>query len=411
MKIVSHFLTLVLFLLLTSFTQWSKCITQITRDVHLTLLANTIHDTNMSELENGNPYGAGDVVNDNVNDNVNTDNVNNVNNEPIVNLEENENLPEASENSVNNEPTVNPEDSVSHVSNRSTTSSIRLKNKQKEIELKLELHVEALHEINEIEEEKLKLQRRTEELQRKQKEVSLRAKLHAVREMNRVLEEESDPEVTFKPPVTSASPVAKETNSSKAFVPPVTLTGPDVKETQSFTCNNTDVMSVFNRLVENQRDQVLPNHEIKYFDGSDILLFQTFKRNFELVVERNTKDPTRRLEFLLKYTRGEAHDLIQYCPLIDPPQKACERAKTLLIRDYGDPPIIAAAFMKQIEQWPRISSGDKAGLRKFSIFLNHCVNSKENNSDMNCMDDFDFIRSFLFKITNSSSTEVNFTSW
>ena len=80
---------------------------------------------------------------------------------------------------------------------------------------------------------------------------------------------------------------------------------------------------------------------VKY-DGGE-LKFETFMRNFKFVVEEKTIDPVRHLELPLKYTSGQAKELISQCPMFEPAQADYKRALKQLRIDYGDPATIAAA--------------------------------------------------------------------
>ena len=169
----------------------------------------------------------------------------------------------------------------------------------------------------------------------------------------------------------------------------------DKKEPQN---HDVTMASILSKIVDSQREAALPSSEMNPFSGVDILSYMTFMKNFGYVVENKTTDPARRLELLLKYTKGEAHELIKECPLIEPPSKAYERAKWLLKRDYRRPPILAAAYKSKAEQWERIAAGDKVGLRKFSIFLINCCNGKLGNPDMAIMDGFEFLKVLAGKL-------------
>jgi len=145
------------------------------------------------------------------------------------------------------------------------------------------------------------------------------------------------------------------------------------------------MIAVLNKLVLLQKESALPLPEIDLFDGTDLLKYQSFMKNFKMVVEQGTEDPIRRLELLLKYTRGQAHELIRDCPLIEDTQEAYTTALELLKRDYGHPAILAAAYKSKAEQWPRITGGDKEGFKRFSTFITNCLHAKLNNTDMNTM--------------------------
>ncbi|XP_038073422.1 uncharacterized protein LOC119741653 [Patiria miniata] len=175
---------------------------------------------------------------------------------------------------------------------------------------------------------------------------------------------------------------------------------PVTKESDKKECQIPEVPMalLLSKFVDSQREAALPSSEIDPFSGADVLSYMTFMKNFGYVVEGKTNDPARRLELLLKYTKGEAHELIKECPMIETPSQAYERAKQLLKRDYGQPSILAAAYKNKAEQWGKIATGDKTGLRKFSIFLINCCNGKQSNRDMASMDGFEFLKLLAGKL-------------
>ena len=150
-------------------------------------------------------------------------------------------------------------------------------------------------------------------------------------------------------------------------IPAVTTPQPHPDVGNSESEESTNMTKILNKLVQHSREQALPTPELtglKQFDGTDMLEYPTFLRNFKFVVEDNTEDPVRRLEMLLKYTTKDAHELIKQCPLIEPPEAGYRRALSLLKRDYGQPVILAAEYISKADSWPRIGHGDKESLRK-----------------------------------------------
>ena len=73
---------------------------------------------------------------------------------------------------------------------------------------------------------------------------------------------------------------------------------------------------------------------------------------------------------LIKYTAGEAKELIKHC-IEQPANKGYENTVNLLYRRYGDQHAIIAAYKKEVKEWPQIKFGDAAGFRKFYNFLKH----------------------------------------
>ncbi|XP_030843562.1 uncharacterized protein LOC115924830 [Strongylocentrotus purpuratus] len=140
----------------------------------------------------------------------------------------------------------------------------------------------------------------------------------------------------------------------------------------------------------------LPSPDLEPFNG-DPLDYLTFIRNFEYVVEQRTDEPFRRLELLLKYTRGEAHELIRECPHIQPSKRAYETAKSMLHRDYGKQSNIINAYKERAIAWEQIRSGDRQGLRKFAIYLNNCSHVRAAG-DLGGMDSASFLRVLASKL-------------
>ena len=82
---------------------------------------------------------------------------------------------------------------------------------------------------------------------------------------------------------------------------------------------------ILNKLVNQQRENALPKPDLKTFDGSDVLEFPLFMRNYKYSVEMNTSDPIRRLEILQRFTANEPRELVKNCITIEPPEEGYTR--------------------------------------------------------------------------------------
>ena len=142
-----------------------------------------------------------------------------------------------------------------------------------------------------------------------------------------------------------------------------------------------NLKQILSKMIQQQRETALPKAELNTFDGTDILTYGTFKRNFKYVVEDNSSDAVRRLEFLLKYTSGEVRKLIDQCAMIDPPEAGYTRAKWFLDKDYGQSPLMAAAYRSKAEGWPRIPASEKEALRRYSVFVTNLCCGKISNPE------------------------------
>ena len=99
---------------------------------------------------------------------------------------------------------------------------------------------------------------------------------------------------------------------------------------------------------------------------------------FKEVVENRIDDPRGRLIRLIKYTKGEAKELVMnyiHQPFIE----GYQIAKMLLEKRHGDPHRLLGSYRKEIKEWQQLKLGDAAGFRKFSNFLVQCHNVTGRN--------------------------------
>ncbi|XP_072051190.1 uncharacterized protein [Amphiura filiformis] len=161
--------------------------------------------------------------------------------------------------------------------------------------------------------------------------------------------------------------------------------------------DNLTLTAILKNIIEGQREATLPLPQVDAFDGTDVIKYPTFIKNFGILV-KGTGRPERKLDLLMRFTKGEAHELIKDCILLETPEKAYDKAVDLLKAEYGHPAILAAKYKEKAEKWPRIISGDKDGMRKFSIFLRNCAHAKHSNYDMTHMDNYEFLRILAGKL-------------
>jgi len=123
-------------------------------------------------------------------------------------------------------------------------------------------------------------------------------------------------------------------------------------------------------LAEQQQQSLLPSLTLTKFTG-DPLEYSTFTRSFESQVEARVSANDVRLQYLEQYLQGEPKELIKGCLHLDRNSGYIE-AKKLLKEKYGDPYKISNAYIKKINEWPHIRSGDELALDRLSIFLGQC---------------------------------------
>ena len=110
---------------------------------------------------------------------------------------------------------------------------------------------------------------------------------------------------------------------------------------------------------------------------------------FKEVVENRIDDPRGRLIRLIKYTKGEAKELVMnyiHQPFIE----GYQTAKMLLEKRHGDPHRLLGSYRKEIKEWQQLKLGDAAGFRKFSNFLVRCQNVT-GRDNWNLLDNPDII--------------------
>ena len=96
---------------------------------------------------------------------------------------------------------------------------------------------------------------------------------------------------------------------------------------------------------------------------------------FEEVVARKIKDPVGSLTRLIKFTDGEAKDLIKHCIHLTP-DIGYDAAITLLNKRYGNPHLLLASYRNEIKSLAPVKPGDAMVFRK----LHNCVLNCENLS-------------------------------
>ena len=117
----------------------------------------------------------------------------------------------------------------------------------------------------------------------------------------------------------------------------------------------------------------LPKIELATFNGNPIE-FYNWLTTFEQIIEDGTTDPTKRLHYLKQYTSGDANTLVSGFSLYGS-SDGYNLAKAELIKEFGNPNVIARSFIDKIEKFKNISSNDNVSMRAFSILLKSCRGS------------------------------------
>ena len=131
----------------------------------------------------------------------------------------------------------------------------------------------------------------------------------------------------------------------------------------------------------------LPLPEPEIFRG-DLLHYPFWVKSFKTIIEDQTHKAAQRLFYLGKYTAGEAREAINGFLSLET-SEAYTDAKKVLSDRFGNPFLIADAYRKKINEWPRIQPNDGTALRKYSDFLLHCQTAAKEIHYLKILDDPD----------------------
>ncbi len=151
--------------------------------------------------------------------------------------------------------------------------------------------------------------------------------------------------------------------------------------------------------------QTAPTVDIDEYDGNP-LEFNYFLATFKEVVEQKVEDPRGRLTRLIKYTKGEAKELIKNC-IQEDPSSGYIHAMSLLRTQYGNPHIIARAYIKELRKWEPLKVGDSKAFRKFYGFLVKCKTCMGNGQYLTELNFPDILQVLQSKLPYSMQDKWN----
>ena len=112
----------------------------------------------------------------------------------------------------------------------------------------------------------------------------------------------------------------------------------------------------------------MPKIEYLHFNG-DPLKYGTSMHNFEVCLERDNPDDSRKLQLLIQHCNGKAREAIESCINL-PSEDGYRVAKETLRENFGKPHVIAIAHIKRLTDLPSLKSADGPSLLEFSRHLN-----------------------------------------
>lgn len=110
-----------------------------------------------------------------------------------------------------------------------------------------------------------------------------------------------------------------------------------------------------------------PKADLQKFDGNP-MNYTRFLRQFNTRICSNTESYEERLNNLLQFTVGEAQRIVSGYSYLDAERGYKAELEELKDR-YGDPDIIAQAYVKKALDWPPVKPDSAKTLDQFAIFL------------------------------------------
>ena len=147
-----------------------------------------------------------------------------------------------------------------------------------------------------------------------------------------------------------------------------------------------------------------PKPDLEAFTG-DPLEYPFFKASFRDVVESAVTDQRGRLTRLIKYTTGDAKDLIKH--LVHASPDTCyDEAVDMLDKEYGNPHLIHQSYIRELRQWEQLKPNDTAGYKKLNRFLLKCQTYK-TTYNLKELDSAEMIRTVIRKVHSSLQERWN----
>ena len=139
-----------------------------------------------------------------------------------------------------------------------------------------------------------------------------------------------------------------------------------------------------------------PQLNLTKFSGNP-LDYRRFLRQFTTKILNNTEDFDERLNYLEQFTSGEAHQVVAGYSYLD-----AERGYTIAMHEleerYGDPEVIATAFVKRALNWQTIKPDNAKAFDEFSIFLTECEYAVNSIEAVRILEYSENIRKILAKL-------------
>ena len=119
----------------------------------------------------------------------------------------------------------------------------------------------------------------------------------------------------------------------------------------------------------------LPALDLTVFQG-DSAKYKPFMKAFQANIARNVDCEAEKLLYLLKFTQGKPHDIVQTCVHL-PEERGYSQAIKLLNSRYDTGVYAVTSLISQMQNLPILRADDAEALDDLSIFLRGCLNAFE----------------------------------
>jgi hypothetical protein len=143
-----------------------------------------------------------------------------------------------------------------------------------------------------------------------------------------------------------------------------------------------------------------PTFEIQKF-GGDVMQYKRFMNQFKTRVVTYTESDEERMAYLLHFTYGDAYRIIRGYSNLDAGM-GYVAALAELNRRFGDPEVIAQAYVRKAIDWPVIKPvikpDDAKGLDEFALFIMECNYAIQNLNAMQVLEYPEIIKKLVSKL-------------
>ena len=164
--------------------------------------------------------------------------------------------------------------------------------------------------------------------------------------------------------ITSRYP--SNTDSSRCNPAPAAPLNPQTQDTHDYQ-RDSYLATAIAKVMDRNR---LPVPTPKPFTGNPIE-YTSFKRSFKTLVENKAITAEERIYYLEQYLQGEAKEAVAGC-FYGTEDLDYQRAWQTLEKRFGHPFRIQEAFREKLNNWPKLSDKDNAGLQRYTDFLRAC---------------------------------------